>query len=1380
MARRTGVAKTENGNVTGTTQVLDLPAHVAGTLLMVFIAVRTRTISSVNGSWVQHRAVTSGVSGYIYKLVASSDAETLTITLNSTGAAVAAVAYTLEGHNLTGWSTSNSAQVTFGSVASKEVASPTLPSVAAGSLILHACMIDSTSGVFPPNDVLDTYSAAAVATCRVGEAVSVTGGALTSFNWRIGANNRSGLLFVVEIPNAAGAPTGVSVLNNALEMCFSMNNLGASVTTDAPDLGGVIPTIDGIATAVAVTSLTSGAPDANWVGGGGFPTATPASTMWMGGYIVLPTPVDLTDAVFPFNLAYNSIWGTSRVATPGGSIMVFIDGTNRWAAFRLHTAVEGAPSASYQFVWPVASMTPLDYSYTTPGVPSIDFSDIRRVGALVARPAGTAATLTTYLAPLCYMNAPFVFRGFGITPIKATTCYDYINSRNRGFGYSSFQGIGQLVLMTSIQFGDGSVPTEVEFGGSSVEFASYDAKYRPYIPNQLDVIVHASASDAMDFSSSIFATDVAQNFTIHAGSHLSASYNFDGCTLLGFAVTWKTGVPCVGVKFRDGAPVQFKGADVSRARISGTTAGATEAASVWDASGAVVADTTIDLTGTAAGYHAELGADVAAITFNNNTLQGAPGTNKIFSRLATGVLTITWDGNGTALANSDVTFIGGSTATANVVAPAVERGLEFTGLVAGSFVRVVKDLDGSQLFVDTNSATSETWDDATAGSLAVSYVIQKAGYEPIGPISVTVTGAVGTGIQSIPVNQVPARWYQASSGLTINANAFANATTKKFGLTTTSTLQNFASYLLEQWIVLGGTGGAFANKPWPLSSNGPNSFSWLDGWEADLTTYPNTISLLSRDGMRYLNTGGTATAIWAALLSNGVPAGKQVRYQQQDGIGTTNALTTGNIDQLIQIYGDTTHGNYDKRNWLVLKVQTLGDYDQAEADAVVTYGTLEDQLYVVGLAPTPNGVAAQAGITGITITSEPTPVLWNGQLFSVTITDTTDAHSGLQIMQYVRGLNEFNWHDMIRPSGSKFVTVNGSVYGDTLPTPAGVRVVKADGVTPHSDFSAFAADNGATYVPPVAAPISWAGALDGTTVLLYNDSAAGAIIDTQTISGAGGYSLAVSLPSGIVAAGDSLRLRYGNKAYYAGELQGTMTTSGLAFVGSMVTHPIYAAWGLNGSTYDQAFAGPFAMDGTNLQVDIAAGATTGLKTQLGAWTQHLMTLPAGLAAFYGAWDLLAVNQIRQNVSVVDVKIDVPTAGALFTFTDHDVNYYRSDFSYPGNVQTGHGLVAITYNASIFVPDPVVISGQSVVTGTAASIIAAIPSAADNAAAIAAKTMGARTLGQHIQAQSAALLGATAGAGTSHLTFTDGAAVVEADVPLPGVAGDRSNVVISGV
>ena len=56
----------------------------------------------------------------------------------------------------------------------------------------------------------------------------------------------------------------------------------------------------------------------------------------------------------------------------------------------------------------------------------------------------------------------------------------------------------------------------------------------------------------------------------------------------------------------------------------------------------------------------------------------------------------------------------------------------------------------------------------------------------------------------------------------------------------------------------------------------------------------------------------------------------------------------------------------------------------------------------------------------------------------------------------------------------------------------------------------------------------------------------------------------------------------------------------------------------------------------------------------------------------------------------------------------------------------------------------------------------------------------RTLGQHLQIQTAVLAGNESGAGTTHITFTDGVAIVEADVPLPGETGNRTNVTVSGV
>ncbi|MBZ4283867.1 hypothetical protein LAJ55_13735, partial [Streptococcus pneumoniae] len=74
---------------------------------------------------------------------------------------------------------------------------------------------------------------------------------------------------------------------------------------------------------------------------------------------------------------------------------------------------------------------------------------------------------------------------------------------------------------------------------------------------------------------------------------------------------------------------------------------------------------TIDVTGTAAGYHLELGTAVTAITLADVTFTGTPGTDKVHVLKTTGTVTITISGT-TSLAAGDVTSAG---ATVVIAAP---------------------------------------------------------------------------------------------------------------------------------------------------------------------------------------------------------------------------------------------------------------------------------------------------------------------------------------------------------------------------------------------------------------------------------------------------------------------------------------------------------------------------------------------------------------------------------------------------------------------------------------------------------------------------------------------------------------------------------------
>jgi hypothetical protein len=200
------------------------------------------------------------------------------------------------------------------------------------------------------------------------------------------------------------------------------------------------------------------------------------------------------------------------------------------------------------------------------------------------------------------------------------------------------------------------------------------------------------------------------------------------------------------------------------------------------------------------------------------------------------------------------------------------------------------------------------------------------------------------------------------------------------------------------------------------------------------------------------------------------------------------------MNHLVKIFED---GVYDYTGYLKLKVQADG-YDQAEADVVATYGTLEDQLYVVALDPTDNGLTTgDPSVTGITITDHAgSPVTWNSKAFSITITDSVGGHTGEEIMRWLRynyslggtfeSKDTFNWHDLVQTNGTAYKTVRGAIYGDTGATSKGVRVVQSDGSTAHADFNLFTADDGTTYAPPPTLTVSLSGFVSGTRIQIYD------------------------------------------------------------------------------------------------------------------------------------------------------------------------------------------------------------------------------------------------------------------------------------------------------
>jgi hypothetical protein len=635
-----------------------------------------------------------------------------------------------------------------------------------------------------------------------------------------------------------------------------------------------------------------------------------------------------------------------------------------------------------------------------------------------------------------------------------------------------------------------------------------------------------------------------------------------------------------------------------------------------------------------------------------------------------------------------------------------QYGITFENLVAGSSVRVFQT--GTQTLEDNNESTgtSWTWSEETTGSITVDYTIQQPGYRPIRVTGVQLTAAETGGVITVQVQQVLDRSYVASSGLTFGTTAIVDANNKEVEVSAATTVQNWYSFMIESWI----DETALYNVAFPFDTNGPNSFTLTDGWEwGDGAT---SIAFLSRDGMRYTD-GGTTTAVWAAFLSIGVPAGLTVRYQQSDGGTTQETGAAGEIDELIQIFGDTTHGNFDVTGYLVLKAQGEG-YDEGVVDAVALYGTLEDQFYVVGLLPLANGVATgDPSVSGVTITDHgASPVTWNGKEFSITITDSAGGNTGTDIMRWLRynygqggtfqGKDAFNWHDLVQTSGSDFQTVRGVIYGDVGATLKGVRVVQNDGTTSHPDFASFTADDGTAYVPPTQVTISNSNIVNGCRVQLYNVTQ-DIEIENRVLTSAGYSYTGLFGPGENLEDGDVIRLRAtyqsGVTAKLPYEQSSVVSAAGISFLGVETDDEVYILYGVDGSGVTK-FAADYVQDDINL---VIGGNWTG--EELYAWWVYNLTTEQGIREFFGAVTAIDAGNIRFNTDVVGLLLDNNTANNYYQ--NDNIRIFRSDEAYPvRNPTTGGGGLDVVWRSQVYVAT-VTVSGSNVITGALADVEAAI-------------------------------------------------------------------------
>ena len=673
----------------------------------------------------------------------------------------------------------------------------------------------------------------------------------------------------------------------------------------------------------------------------------------------------------------------------------------------------------------------------------------------------------------------------------------------------------------------------------------------------------------------------------------------------------------------------------------------------------------------------------ASVTLSGTTFEGF--TNDI-EYTGSGTLTVTAT-NGTVV-NSTLASGSGSIVVQGAI---IQQGLSFAGLQSDSQVKIYET--GTTTIIDSVESSGATfeWAETYSEDQTVDYTIIKEGFIPI-----RVTGvALSDSVVPVAVQQVEDRAYSASSGLIFGSNVVIDTVAKTVAVSANTTVQNLYNALNEFWR----DQSALQNVKFPVVTNGPNSFTFIDDWE--LTS--GSFQYLSRDGVRYLNTSGTRTAAWAAILTAGNVTGLTAEIQQVEGAAPVDAANSGAVDQLFQIYGDASHGNFDYSNYMYIKYQANG-YDEAGLNVVDQYGQLEDQLYVVAIQPSQlaDFTGGDPAPVGLSITDHGiSPVSWNGKSWSITIIDT-GGNTGEAIHRWLnynksldatfQGFEPFNLFDMVVDAGATYETRRGTIIGSSGATLKGVRVVDGSG-NPHSYFTRFQCDDGSYYTPPQSINLSAPNLTPGY-VQLYNVTTDTQIDYTTIPNNTTGYNYGW-VDGSDFSAGDILRLRWVVHNKQPIEMITSAPASGtVSFTDTPVTDPVYSSYGINGATVTE-----FAPDYPNVQIDINDADNLFSMARLYAWYKHTITTEFGIDQFWGGLVALDAANIRIESDILDLYLDNVRTTTLLQ--QDNIRLFRKDGVLPVvNPTSGGGGISMYSTGTIYMVE----TGVSGLTGAESNLL----------------------------------------------------------------------------
>lgn len=179
-------------------------------------------------------------------------------------------------------------------------------------------------------------------------------------------------------------------------------------------------------------------------------------------------------------------------------------------------------------------------------------------------------------------------------------------------------------------------------------------------------------------------------------------------------------------------------------------------------------------------------------------------------------------------------------------------------------------------------------------------------------------------------------------------------------------MQALYSFTKEEWKI----DQNLIKFTFPFVAITPEQFEFVNGWTpADETT----INLIRNAGFAIKNENGTSAEEYAGIITLGsIGALDQCYFIQQLNGAITDFTFTGPVNEVIQIYGDALHGDFNYRSYLKTFVREQGK-TYSDADLTdIGVNTLTYQSYRFPLTNSSDAKITKSDVTvdafGVTIT----------------------------------------------------------------------------------------------------------------------------------------------------------------------------------------------------------------------------------------------------------------------------------------------------------------------------------------------------------------------------------------------------------------------------